>query len=573
MSPRKKKNPFSAENQSGTQRVRDAGVPFPPAAAHMHRGYIYAHPSAAAAICCTIKGLANPCPHRIHRLHSSPIFPLRSLVATRPFCRRLFTALFARSHLARMKHTPASSPHSTPSKQSLHLIVEKPVPVMPSANPSQWDRRAFDCIDCERRGYLLKHEILRHIESNGVSSHIQLQSMIKALEGKGPTDPISLQEFAGLVLSCNFVKKVFESRLIIPEYSAFHRNFWEVYREIKADGDGRYSKGTCADYIPSLGKADPSWFGTSFCSIHGQYSAFGDSMTKFSMQSVSKVAAYAMIYEIYAQKNGGNGDGVHEFVGAEPSGQRFNAAVFDKKGRPHNPMVNAGAIMVSTLLVHEGKTVEDFQKFYMSASCAPRADIDLPLYKEEAMTGCNNHALRSLMLARGVYPQKSRFEETRQLADDGLDFYFVQCSMLVDCEGMARFGAMLANNGVNPSTNERIVSPATVKATISLMHSCGMYDGAGQFGKDHGAPTKSGVAGGLMTVIPGIGAIASFSPPLNDEGNCVRGIYVIEKLSEKYSNINLFHKDFSKADMLKKPFETKIQTVVAACMAASCGDR
>ena len=75
-----------------------------------------------------------------------------------------------------------------------------------------------------------------------------------------------------------------------------------------------------------------------------------------------------------------------------------------------------------------------------------------------------------------------------------------------------------------------------------------------------------------MTVIPGIGAIASFSPPLNDEGNCVRGISVIEKLSHKYSNINLFHKDFSKADMLKKPFETKIQTVVAACSAASCGD-
>jgi len=145
------------------------------------------------------------------------------------------------------------------------------------------DRRAFDCTDCERRCYLLKHEILRQIESNGVSSNIQLQSMIKALEGKGPTEPISLQEFAGLVLSCNFVKKVFESRLIIPEYSAFHRNFWEVYREIKADGDGRYSKGTCADCIPSLGKADPS-----FCSIHGQYSAFGDSMTKFSMQSVSK---------------------------------------------------------------------------------------------------------------------------------------------------------------------------------------------------------------------------------------------------------------------------------------------
>jgi glutaminase len=99
--------------------------------------------------------------------------------------------------------------------------------------------------------------------------------------------------------------------------------------------------------------------------------------------------------------------------------------------------------------------------------------------------------------------------------------------MLVDVEGMARFGAMLANNGINPSTGERIVEPETVKATVTLMQTCGMYNGAGKFTKDHGVPTKSGVSGGLMTVIPGIGAFATWSPPLNEEGNCVRGIGMI----------------------------------------------
>jgi glutaminase len=82
----------------------------------------------------------------------------------------------------------------------------------------------------------------------------------------------------------------------------------------------------------------------------------------------------------------------------------FNAPVFDKLGRPHNPMVNTGAIMVSTLLVHEGKTVEEFQNFYKKAASVPRADIDLPLYKEESLTGTTNHALRSLMLANRAYP-------------------------------------------------------------------------------------------------------------------------------------------------------------------------
>jgi len=144
--------------------------------------------------------------------------------------------------------------------------------------------------------------------------------------------------------------------------------------------------------------------------------------------------------------------------------------------------------------------------------------------------------------------------------------------MLVDVEGMARFGAMLANNGINPSTGERIVEPQTVKATVTLMQTCGMYNGAGKFTKDHGVPTKSGVSGGLMTVIPGIGAFATWSPPLNEEGNCVRGIGMIEKLNDIYLNINLFHKDQKKRDMTRKPFQTLIMTVVASCTAANSGD-
>jgi glutaminase len=188
------------------------------------------------------------------------------------------------------------------------------------------------------------------------------------------------------------------------------------------------------------------------------------------------------------------------------------------------------------------------------------------------MTGSTNHALRSLMLANGRYPEKSNFEMTKKLADDGLDWYFVQCSMLVDVEGIARFGAMLANNGINPSTGERIIEPQTVKATVTLMQTCGMYNGAGKFTKDHGLPSKSGVSGGLMTVIPGLGAIGSFSPPLNEEGNCVRGIGMIEKLSKTYLNFNLFFKDPIKRDLTRRAHQTIVWTVIAGINASSSGD-
>ena len=188
------------------------------------------------------------------------------------------------------------------------------------------------------------------------------------------------------------------------------------------------------------------------------------------------------------------------------------------------------------------------------------------------MTGYTNHALRSLMLCRRCYPKKEPFQALKDLADTGLEFYFQQCSMLVNVEGLARFGAMLANGGINPSTGERIVPVSTVKATLPLMQMCGMYDGAGKFTKDHGVPTKSGVAGGLLSIIPSIGAIATWSPKLNEEGNSVKGIGMVEKLSAKYSNINLFHKDPEIFDLKRQPYKTLIDSVVASCDAASQGD-
>jgi glutaminase len=104
------------------------------------------------------------------------------------------------------------------------------------------------------------------------------------------------------------------------------------------------------------------------------------------------------------------------------------------------------------------------------------------------------------------------------------------------------------------------------------MTTCGMYNIAGRFIKEIGVPSKGGISGGLLSVIPGIGSIATFSPILNEDGNSVRGIALIQELKKLYSNFNLFHKERTKFDVLKKPYKTKISTTIAAIQAATVGE-
>ena len=272
---------------------------------------------------------------------------------------------------------------------------------------------------------------------------------------------------------------------------------------------------------------------------------FGDTHLKFSGQSISKIFAYALLYDLVG------GDVVHRYIGEEPSGQPFNAPVFDWDGRPHNPMVNTGAIMVCALIIAEGKGLKDLVAFYGKASGQRQVEVDQHLYEEESITGHKNHALKSLMLANNVFPGTS---DVKQLADSALDLYFRACSLLVDTESLARFGAMLANNGILPWTGERVLKPSTVQAVVTTMTTCGMYNGAGKFTKELGIPSKSGISGGFLSVVPGVGAFATFSPRVNAEGNPVRGIGVIKKLSSIYNNLNLFHKDMEKRDLARKPY-------------------
>lgn len=284
---------------------------------------------------------------------------------------------------------------------------------------------------------------------------------------------------------------------------------------------GAIHDGTVATYIPELAKADPNWFGISVVTTDGQVFDFGDAQQLFTIQSISKPFMFGLALEDHGR------EAVLKKVGVEPTGEAFNSIVLDEaSNRPFNPMVNAGAIATADLI--QGK---DFSEritrmlAMFGRYCGRTMNIDNAVFLSERATGHRNRAMAHLMLNFGMVTD--RVEET-------LELYFQQCSVLVNSHDLAMMGATLANGGVNPVTQARALPAANVKDLLSIMLSCGMYDYAGEWAYRVGIPAKSGVAGGIVAVIPGLMGIGIFSPRLDAKGNSVRGIKACEELSQQF---------------------------------------
>lgn len=296
----------------------------------------------------------------------------------------------------------------------------------------------------------------------------------------------------------------------------------EALHEVAASvGDG-----AVADYIPELALADPGAFGVSMASVLGRVYGAGDREALFTIQSISKPFVYALALTELGP------DEVLRHVGVEPSGEPFNAISLDDSGRPANPLINAGAI-VTTSLIPAADADERYARVrdVLSRFAGRELDLDLDVYRSEATTGHRNRALAGLTLAAGVLGTDD--------VDDATDPYFRQCSLLVSATDLALMGATLANNGVHPLTREQVVDARVARDTLSLMATCGMYDRSGAWVFRVGMPAKSGVGGGIVAVKPGEFGVGVFSPPLDAAGNSSRGVALLELLSER-SGLHMF---------------------------------
>jgi len=304
---------------------------------------------------------------------------------------------------------------------------------------------------------------------------------------------------------------------VSPEASALplHRFLIGFHAEIQKDNSG-----AVASYIPELKKSDPNHFGVSLATIDGHIYEVGDCNVPFTIQSISKAFVFALALELLGAET------VEAIIGVEPSGDSFNSIRLRHDNRPHNPMVNSGAIACSGL-IHcvKGKNAFDYIRVALGRFAGRDLDVDEPVFASERASGDRNRAIAYLLRNYGV---------VKGDVDAVLDIYFRQCSVLVTARDLAIMAATLASNGVNPVTGEEVIKPYTVARTLSIMTSSGMYDYAGEWVYRIGMPAKSGVGGGIVAALPAQLGLGTFSPLLDSHGNSVRGLKICEALSTHF---------------------------------------
>ncbi|GIU08294.1 MULTISPECIES: glutaminase A [unclassified Shewanella] len=276
--------------------------------------------------------------------------------------------------------------------------------------------------------------------------------------------------------------------------------------------------GKNASYIPYLAQVPSELTGIAFVSVDGEVTSFGDSSYHFAIESISKVITLALALE----ESGS--EAVHSKIGADPTGLPFNSvlALEMHNGKPLTPLVNAGAIATVSLIKADDKE----QRWKKILDCQSRfANSAIQLSEEvnqsEQTTNTHNQAI-SLLLKAGGNMYSDPLE--------ACDVYTRQCSTLINCVELATIGATLANGGFNPCSKQTVIHTKNVSHVLADMMMEGLYERSGDWAYDVGVPGKSGVGGGLVAVIPNVGALAAFSPPLDPAGNSVKGQLMIKHI-------------------------------------------
>ncbi|XP_064115781.1 glutaminase liver isoform, mitochondrial-like isoform X1 [Macrobrachium nipponense] len=372
---------------------------------------------------------------------------------------------------------------------------------------------------------------------------------------------VDYETFMGIISdNLEIVVQAFSSSFVIPDFRGFCQHIDEIYGLCQANTDGKV-----ASYIPQLERSNPNHWGVSICTVDGQRHALGDVNIPFTIQSCSKPLNYAMALGMTGT------DFIHNFVGMEPSGRYFNELCLDYSNKPHNPMINAGAIMTAALIKPQLSAADRFDyvfNLYKRLVAGEYLGFNNAVFLSERECADRNFALAYFMRENKCFPENTRLHET-------LDFYFQLCSLEITAESGALIAATLANGGINPLTGDPVLTVEAVRNTLTLMHSCGMYNYSGQFAFKVGLPSKSGVSGCVLVVVPNTMGICLWSPPLDSNGNSCRSVQFCMELVSRFTfhNFdNLRGHISTKTDPRMARAESKAQILFDLLFSAAAGD-
>ena len=298
-------------------------------------------------------------------------------------------------------------------------------------------------------------------------------------------------------------------------------DFESILKEIKKEIQPLFKEGKVADYIPLLGTVNPNQFAMSLQLFDGRTYNIGDFDTKFSIQSISKVFTFTLALHLY-------GKNLYKNVGHEPSGNSFNSLVQleYENGIPRNPFINAGAIVITDLLMNKYKD-ETFTKvldFIHEVSNDTSISYDNDIAKSEKENGYRNLALINMMKS---------FDNINNDTTKVINDYLNHCSISMNTKQLCRAMLFLANHGIDPISNKQFITASQSKRINSLMLTCGHYDASGDFAFQVGLPGKSGVGGGIVAIVPKVMSLCVWSPLLNEKGNSLIGTKALELFTTK----------------------------------------
>lgn len=301
---------------------------------------------------------------------------------------------------------------------------------------------------------------------------------------------------------------------------------FDLLKSLVEDNKKYIKGGHVATYIPALANVDENQLGVAVVDLRdGNYKEYfaGDYKNTFAIESTSKVITLIMAMLDNSPEY------VSSKVGSEPSGFAFNSILnmeINNKSVPSNPFINAGAIVTNSLVKgkNSDEKIQRILEFTRKLANNPNIEVIEDIYLSEKRTGDINRSLAYHMKANNLIDGD---------VDDVLDCYFRQCSMSVSALDLARIGSVLANKGVCPWNNERLIPMDICTIVKSLMVTCGVYDESGRFAVHIGIPAKSGVGGGILASVPNKMGIGVFGPSLDSMGNSVAGVRILQQISKK----------------------------------------